>query len=464
MATAHERYRNNVKAGIFVSVAVALALTVIATLKDVWTQVFVDRSVYAVTFSVESGIQSLREGSPVRVGGIDMGQVLRVAPLDLLEESEFALAARDDGDRDPFNTIVVVFEINDEVPLYSNAVATVRGALIGAEAWIAISNVGSGMDRDNDGQADGRRLAPDALADRSNWLKGREAGTVLASFIGPDSAERTEEIIDNVAVLTGDARRDWESHITPMLANADASVEDIRKFVDHLNTDWVRWAATVDKVLDNALSASETIDLAMSDGRALIDDAHTGVKRINEMVEENRPSVDEFIANINAASADVRTVANRIAESTIDKVEAILDRGQQGIDAFSETARKIELEFDTLAPDLRDTVANVQLASNELALATAEIRSAPWRLLYRPSAEELEYENLYYAATKFSLAAAQLKTATQAIDRAIANHREYLGTHPEKLEQLQAMLTESMENYERAQNELLSILRGPAAP
>jgi ABC-type transporter Mla subunit MlaD len=458
MATLHERHRNNVKAGVFVTAAILLGMTVVAVLKDAVGMFLTPRTHHAVTFTVEAGVQALTGGSIVRIGGIEMGRVTDVVIEDLLDGPP----TPDHESEQPgeFRTIVVFFELNSRVPLYSNAVATVKGSLIGSDAWIEITTVGHALDLDpKDGVPDGRLLAPDRTDDRANWLRGADAGTLLASVLGVEGAKRAGEIIDNVAAITGDVRRDWSEYIRPTLASARDGVADFRSLMDRVDSDWASWAVSVDQILVNVLSASDTIELAANDGRTLIRSAQSGVDQLNAMVGDNRPSIDAFIANLNAASADVRDVADRIANDTMHKVEALIDRGRDGLDSFARAAARVDLEVDALAPDLRDSMANLQIASTELSLAMTEIRASPWRLLYRPSTEELEHENLYFAASKFALASSELKIASQTVDRAIANHREYLGENPQRLEELQRMLAESMNRYAAAQEELLSILK-----
>lgn len=468
MPTIQERHRNNVKAGIFVTVSIILALAVVATLKNAWDSLFVPRHRYAVTFPVASGVQSLKPGSVVRVGGMDMGRVTRVSLYDLLDGARpLPVPPRSAGggggglergeptSPEPYSTIVVFFEIDPNVPLYTNAKAFVKTALIGADAWIEIMNVGHARGDDPE-DPPGQPLKPNDL---SVALVGQEGGTLLASFLGPTDAEKTSGIIGDIKSFTGKFGGDYDEKIVPMLDNAGAGVAEFRTLAERLNVDWARWAFTVDETLQNALLASGRLDLLIEDGRLFMADARGVAASAKGMIDDNRPDVDAMIRNLATASGDVQQLANRLAAGTVDKVEAFLDRGRDGMDSFARVAAKLEIELESLAPVLQDSMASFNNAATQLSLATAEIRSSPWRLLYRPNEKELDHENLYFAATKFMLAVSELKVASQSVDRAIANHRAYLAEHPGELEELQKMLARSMSNYAAAQDRLLTILQ-----
>jgi len=53
--------------------------------------------------------------------------------------------------------------------------------------------------------------------------------------------------------------------------------------------------------------------------------------------------------------------------------------------------------------------------SDQLKLASIEIRRSPWRLLYTPTEKELETDNLYDAARSFALAAGDISTTADAL-------------------------------------------------
>jgi len=488
MTAIHERHRNNVRAGVLMLAAITMVIGVIAVLKDWWGVFFSQRNEYVVRFYVKDGVKDLTAGSPVRVGGLPKGSVVHVA-LDFNPQPLPDPSPAIDGEREEEPTenpggaesnqsaqkielneaeteeginvaIDVTFELDDDVTLYRNARAYVSSALIGSGSAIEIVSIGGGEGAVPLGP-------PTAEEPNRNHFEGEAAGTLLAALIGPKGERNTNQILDDFAGLTGRLEQDYEERLLPILDNANEAMVDLKEVLARINEDdWPRWAANVDRILDNALSSSESLELAIEDGRRFIDDgralvanADGGVTDLRAMINDNRPSVDEFIENIRVASADVQELADRLAHETADKVDALLDRGVDAVDSFARLGEDMETEFDHLAPQLHDILASASVAANELSLATTEVRHSPWRLLYRPSTEELEYENLYFAANRFALASAQLKMASEAIDRAIAGHREYLNDHPQELEEMLSHLQQTWGDYQQAHTDLLDILK-----
>ena len=80
MPSVAERTRNNVRAGVFVSITIILALAIIVSLTGVWQWLFLRTQDWVVTFDVASGVKSLQSGSDVRVGGVPMGEVTGIEP------------------------------------------------------------------------------------------------------------------------------------------------------------------------------------------------------------------------------------------------------------------------------------------------------------------------------------------------------------------------------------------------
>ena len=80
MASPNERARNNVRAGIFVSASILLALFVIVLLTDAVDKFTRPTAQYTVIFDVHHGVKNLKEGGKVRVGGVGMVSSSRSCP------------------------------------------------------------------------------------------------------------------------------------------------------------------------------------------------------------------------------------------------------------------------------------------------------------------------------------------------------------------------------------------------
>src|SRR6187549_2435196 len=129
MPSLSERQRNNVKAGVFVSIALLLGIAVVMVLTDAIEQWRRQTRRYTVIFDVASGVPNLKRGSDVRVGGLRMGEVSAIEP-------------RLAPDTRTLKEIAVRFNLDNKAQLFRDAQIFVSAPLIGSEGWLDIPSVG----------------------------------------------------------------------------------------------------------------------------------------------------------------------------------------------------------------------------------------------------------------------------------------------------------------------------------
>ncbi len=409
MASPLERSRNNVRAGIFVTSAIVLAVMTIIVLTDAWKKVTQPTDTYTVTFEISEGVKNLKKGSEVRVGGVQLGRVKEVAPR-MSPDSVLT-------------HIDVVFTLDSQYTLYSDAKIVVTPALIGGDSKLDIYFVGT----------------PEKPVEGPIAAQETGSGT-LAALFGPGDAAKASTVIDDASVFMKDLR---------------ASGADVRGLVGRIrNEDWPRWASSVDTVTTWATRATGEIDQVLADGRGFIADARA-------VITDNRPGIDSTIENVQLSSADVRDVTERIRAQTMDKIENLFDSGQKGVDSAVAVLEKLDRDYDLWSEDLSDTLASARLTGQQLKLGAIEIRRSPWKLLYRPERTELDHEFLYEAARSFAMAASDLKAASAATERLAANHGAALASDPATMAKINEYLRDSLDRYEKAQQRLIDVLMAP---
>ncbi|MCA9285899.1 MAG: hypothetical protein KDA22_11820 [Phycisphaerales bacterium] len=434
MASQEERSRNNVRAGVFVTLTILLGFSVVVTLGNGsrWLRPW---SEYRVRFSVKSGVSGLSKGSEVRVGGLPRGRVTSVEPEIVDGEVTGLMAA---------------FEIDPDIAIYSNATAVRIGSLLGNAAWINFPDVGSAKG--------GRRLAEGEVIDAV------EAEGMLATLMGTDNADRASNIVKNVDEVVAAARSDYDEYFRPIMSDARDTVAEAKKLAGRIQSDYDGWGAKITSFLDKANAIGDTVLEASGNARTLVDEART-------MLSENRPSIDEIVENVRGASGDVKVVTERIRNEFADKVDALLDRGRTGIDAFTAAAESFREVGDranevlaTSAPQIDEMLADARLTAQQLKLTSMEVRRSPWKLLYQPSERELEHELLYDAARSFALAAGELKISSESFERLLNDHSDAIRADPQLAERMRTMLEQSLQQYEQAQTALFSVLlQSPAS-
>lgn len=442
MTSVHDRHRNNVRAGAFVSICLVLAFVVVITLGEFW-RVFESTRTYTVAFPVQTGVGFLAEGADVRVGGVQLGRVTDITPH-----------VQDDS----IDTINVTMRLDQRVVLRPDAQVVLNSALIGKDAWLEIPETGT--------PDAGPPIGPDDL------LAAAETPGVLTALLGVGQADRAAAILADVKQTTAflaDLDGEYDRRIAPMLDDMQTIVGEARDLSDRLaGRDIPRWAARIDHILERGEAGADEFEALMSDGRAIAGDVHNTVNRadgtmleIDEFIRTARPSVEDTIEDLNAAGTDVRHVAEiiaREAEPTIERVRAFLQHGSDGAEAFAETIERLNVELDAELPGVREILANARLTLQQLKLTSIEVRRSPWKLLYRPSRSEFEHELLYESARSFALAVSDLKAASESVERVLDRHGDRIADDPETVERLREHLFDRFENYQQAQQSLLDVL------
>jgi ABC-type transporter Mla subunit MlaD len=423
MPNTRERKRNNTKTGVFVAVSVILAMIVIALLTDAVERFTRRADVYTVTFPVRSGVGNLKQGSEVRVGGVRLGDVVVVVPPV----------------REPYDEIAVEFRIDSRVRLHQGAIIYVASPLIGAESWIEIAYTG---DPEGDPMA-GRTIA------------GRPGLGMLTAMLGVDYSGRAAGMIEDVGEFTAflaNVPDEYDTHIVPTLERVGRTTERIEQIVARIqDDDWPQWAAHVTAVLAWAEGATADLDELLGRGNTML-------ATLQEVVDENRPDIRTTLHNFAEGAGEVRQVVQRVRDETVDRVHAMLNSGQTGLDRATGILEAIQVDYDRWATEIGEALARANLASQQLKLTMIEVRRNPWKVLYRPGQREIEHELLYDAARSFAMAAADLRAASSSVQRILDNHGERLAEDKDALERITNLLLEPMDRYTQAQERLLNVL------
>lgn len=416
MPSPAERQRNNVRMGLFVSISILLAMGVLVTLTDAIDRFRTRTDQHTVRFSVQSGVGNLRPGSQVRVGGMSLGQVTNLTP-------QFS---EDDGG---FRFIDVQFDLDRQVKLRDDAVIMVSSPLIGTESWLDIPHVGEGQ-----------------LV--NGVLRGVERVGMLTSLLGHESAAHAQRLIEHstsFAEFLASVRSEYDSTVLPTLENVRETSDDVRQVVQLMRQDhFPQWAEMIESILRQGSDSAVRLDNLLADSHAV--------------VTENRGDLRSTIENVRGASEHWQEAANRINTETIDRVHALLDSGQRGLDEAEQALQTLRADYDGWAETLTQAMGRANLASQQLHLTMTEVRRSPWKVLYRPSEKELEHELLYEATRSFAVAAADLQAASASMQRVLDAHAETLDEDDVLLQRVRDNLLQPLERYELAQQQLLDVL------
>lgn len=434
MASPNERTRNNIRMGLFVTFALLLAMMIVFALSDVWSKVTQQTEEWTVRFPIRSGVMHIKPGSEVRVGGVELGRVVAVEP-------HFP----DDPSR-AFEFVDVIFQLERRVQLYDDAMILASSQLIGAEGWIDIPNVGT----------------PAAGQPEDGILRGTETEGLLAALLGPSQAAKTEETIDHVHLIVRDMTEfsefltmipdEYHDRIVPIIDDVKDTTDRTRTMVvDLTEQTWPRWREHVDAALANVETATENAKRLVDDGRDVAAD-------VRDVIGENRPHLLATMENADQLTDEWLEITDHVREDVVPRVTNLLESGQDGLDRAVAAIQRLREDYEGWSVTLGETLAAANLTGQQLKLASIELRRAPWKLLHRPSQRELEHELLYEAARTFAMASADLKAASNSVQRVLDNYGEEIIDDPEARERLQRSILDPVDGYIKAQERLMDIL------
>ena len=261
-------------------------------------------------------------------------------------------------------------------------------------------------------------------------LQGYSGPGIMSALLGAKNAEKANEIVENLRVTTG----------------------SIRQVTTRINQDdWPRWSDRIDDVMTWATAATDKIDAVLDEGQALLTDTRA-------VVTVNRPKIDTTMDNVVVASDNIAGITDRMRSETVDKINALLDKGQEGVDSAANVLERLDNDYTFWRSDIREALAGARQTAQQLKLTSIEVRRSPWKLLYRPKQTELEHELLYEAARSFALAVSDLKAAAASTERLVENHADEIGVDPEVQDRIREFLEGSINRYEDAQQRLIDVL------
>lgn len=418
---------NNVKAGAFVILAIGGAFAVVVTLAGL-RESLKPRNPYVLRFDLQTGASGLEKGSIVKVGGQPVG---RVEGIRLVTEP---------GEESP--GVYADIRVDRKITFYGEPVGFLERPLLGSGAEINFPGVRAG----------------------GGDLPEVAAGTTLRGSIAPPSFLAAAGYGDEQA-----------SQLQRVLARADTITEnfqtfstDARDVVADVRERSPKWFDDADAITTRVREATDQFPEIASDVRARLDELKGLFDKGRAMLDENRPHIDEIVENVRLASEDVKGLAADLNSRIKDQLEGLLTDGRGAVADARDSLDRVRALIIEQTPNLRRSIANARLASDQLKLALGEIRETPWRLLYRPDTRELEFEYLYDAARTYASAVSDLRAASESLQASVGPEAAGNAASAESVPALVDILTRAFEQYEEAERRLLRMIietpQGAAEP
>jgi len=439
MATLRGNTRNNVIAGLFLLVSLLVAIVISVVLSD-GAGILHERATYTLRIDLERGAAGLESGSDVMLGGRPIGQV-----------GELSIAEDDSVDPPRPVGVDVKIRVRADIAIYENATAIIRTPLLGTLSKVDFVSVG-----DPAGVENPRGSGP--LLEAGEVLEiSAGAPMLLAQLgLGSEDAEGIREMIRDAREAVDRASsliETLETAVEEDQAILKSTLEDARAMIAEFREKTPGWTERVDSILANADSATAEFDGLGADAREAVEEVRVFLDDLDAVVRENGPKIDEAMDNALAFSEEL----NEIDIAAVNRAVRDISEGAERITSFID---RIDTVLKTESPTLSRILANAAIASDQLKLATIEVRRAPWRLLYTPRDKELENQLLYDTAGAYANAVGDLRTASEALRAAAEGDPATLAVNEREIERIVEHLREAFETYEQAEREFLEQLLG----
>lgn len=426
--------RNNIIAGLFIVLSLSLG---------VWASFLLsDRGVtgglgFKVRFSLAQGAVGLKKGSPVQLGGQQIGQVESVD----FERGKGRLPT----------AVLVNVRVRGDLPLYDNALVYLDRPLLGTLSSINIADAG-GPDSTMevvppDGTTPARATpAPPVMLKAESIIDGSLAppAFLAAAGYGPQQVQQVKRAITRLDTMLAKAEQAFDK-TTPKL---DDTLGDVRAIVADLRKNLGKWSEQADTIVADVRTASGKLGPLLENADAGVTDARGLITQARQVVSDNRDKIDRIIAN-----AD--TIAARLDKQTAELLNGALADARAALGSASDVLRRFSAMLTEEEPGVRRTLANMRLMSDQLKLTAVEVRSQPWRLLHQPTTKEFESQVLFDSTRAYASAASDLRAAAEALQAATAPGAT---PTPDQVRDLTGRLSDSYAAYHAAENALLDTL------
>lgn len=429
--------RNNVMAGVFLIGSIVLAVAISFILSDIEDK-FGSKKSYVFRFPTSIGVSGLQTGAEVTFGGLSVGKVKSISPHTVQDA--------DSGVEVTIAHDVTVNVISDLV-LYEDAYADLSLPMLGGVSKINIPSAGTGA-------YEGGPSDANTVLDEGEMLRGRFAPSILTQLgFSTEDAIKIQETIDDVKQITSNATEvserfqrmaaSLEPQFEQGVDDGRSTIANIRLFTENLNSE-DGWSSRVDGILGSADTAAGKLNPTIDDTRAAINEVRTAI-------DENKPKVARILDN-------VEQTTERVRFDSMGQIDALLEKGTLALGSYKDLADNANGLIETNKPKINATLDNTRLISANSQLFLEEIRAQPWRLLKKPTKEDLEREPLYEAARVYAQAVSDLRIASEALDASVVGAAQG-GITTLELAQIAKVVEQAYGRYEQAEQGLLERLR-----
>jgi len=320
-------------------------------------------------------------------------------------------------------------------------------------------------------------IEPDARFMISQTITGIVSMSILHGASSARADDRTElfgdkvatfeEAIGNANALLADARE--------IVAEMKAAAVDVRAIVAQLREKGI--AEDADAFMEKINRAADSLVTILADAKSPVGDtlehARTAAANLKDVTanvrDEGWPKIHErlqtILENIRAASEkldamlaenrpDLRLAIQNFKDATL-RIAPTLERIERLAKSADETVADVR-------PRLVAMIDNARKAMENFKGVTEDLKTAPWKLVNKPSDKEGREVHLYAAARLYVSAAEEVGFQVDQLESLQKSGAFADEARKADLESALASLRTSLGDYDRREKELLELLKSGA--
>jgi len=257
------------------------------------------------------------------------------------------------------------------------------------------------------------------------------------------------KLLNEGETLTG--RPDPKSEFLAGLPKVNETVASFKTTADSSTTLVRHLNDKIDPVVEKYNGVAKNAGEAMAEARDLIGDS--------------KPDFRGTIKNLNVTTGSIKDKLPGILDqfsAALTKVDTALTTAKGALDDIQKTVANTREVSGTLREvvsgnrgRLDSIVTGLKATSDNLKATSIEVRRSPWRLLYKPSPDEMGNLNLYDTARQFSEGAASVSDAATALRDALKDPQ----TDKAQLQKLVDRLDETFKGFRLVENKLWTAVK-----
>ncbi len=409
----------DIRTGVFVIFGVAVLFAALVSIPSVSGPQMVSSS---VQFPFEGGVDGIKRGTPILLGGLNVGTVQSITFMPAL-----------DG-KPPYFRADCLSQAELSIP--RTATITVKQSPIGAGVSLIINlPVSSASFSFENSKSD-------------EMLRVTPSESTLALLFGP---QRAEEIMESYNTIT---KFSLGSPATDLKERVQTGANDSDAIKTMFRADWDIWRAQGISIQDGYDTASGKLDeiyAFFGPGKSLDQ-------------EKLQPAFERIKANLTTSGELIATLKSRWNDEILPPLADLIDRFKKGCAIIERNYESTVAMLQDAKDSFGNAKADMQITGVQLDLTVREITLMPWTLLggaFEDKGEQAQFKKI----------ARELVRSTTELNLAIGFTRELLAQdpklavrYPELIELLNQWITRAGANQNVAAQEILNRLVGPAKP